>query len=261
MKPLTETKPIELETLLCVHNFCEQNGLKYFLIAGTLIGAVRHKGFIPWDDDVDIEMPREDYDRFVREFNVANYKVVTHENTKNYFYPYAKVFDTRTILDEKMRVKYDNGVGIDVFPIDSLSDNFEEDEKNWKKIKFYRDIISAKLFWLKGMNPVKRCCARLIAAFFNGKKVAEKITRIASAYKGQKTQKSGVAVWGYGRDKERFDSDVYSERILMDFEGHQLYCSKQYDKILTQVYGDYMTPPPVEKRSSTHHFEAYYLED
>lgn len=122
-----EHKKIQLSILRDIDVFCQKNQIKYFLAFGTLLGAIRHKGFIPWDDDIDIAMPRPDYNKFILSFNgmVDNLKVLAPEIDLDYYAPYANVYDTRTVLEEKgtSHLKFEIGVKIDVFPIDGVPTN------------------------------------------------------------------------------------------------------------------------------------------
>ena len=119
---LEEKKKILVSILSEVHNFCDENNLKYFLPGGTLIGAVRHKGFIPWDDDIDIYMPRNDYEKFLCEFNKESerYQVISLK-TDGYYLPFGKVIDTKTVLIENVDSDYKMGIYLDIFPLDNLS--------------------------------------------------------------------------------------------------------------------------------------------
>ncbi|MFR5682857.1 MAG: phosphorylcholine transferase LicD [Clostridia bacterium] len=119
---LEEIKSIQLDILSQVANYCDRNGLRYFLAYGTLLGAVRHKGYIPWDDDIDIMMPRPDYMQFINSFNNEKcaLRVGSHYLDKNYPYVIAKVYDTSTLCKENIDVEYSIGINIDVFPIDGL---------------------------------------------------------------------------------------------------------------------------------------------
>ncbi|MBQ8445584.1 MAG: LicD family protein, partial [Opitutales bacterium] len=123
-----ELKQIQLGILDKVHEFCEKNGITYFLSSGTLIGAVRHKGYIPWDDDLDLYMPRADYDKFIKLFSAnspENTKLLSLETDKKYQYPFAKVIDDRTeMVETAVGESFKIGVYIDVFPVDSVPDNF-----------------------------------------------------------------------------------------------------------------------------------------
>ena len=120
-----EIKPILLEIMAAIHEFCEQNGIKYSLWGGTLLGAVRHDGFIPWDDDIDIAMARRDYDRFIREFQSEHFAVEACEKDSNYIYTFAKVYDKRTLKDEA--IHYGNpwrtGMEVDIFPLEEYAED------------------------------------------------------------------------------------------------------------------------------------------
>ena len=127
MKIITseELKAIQLDLLQKTADFCKENGIRYYLCGGTLLGAIRHKGYIPWDDDIDISMPRPDYDRFISMFNKPenDYQVIDMSNNKKYGLPFAKVHDTRTFVDELQYTKDQFGVYIDIFPIDGVGED------------------------------------------------------------------------------------------------------------------------------------------
>ena len=130
---LSEIKKIELDILRAFRSFCEKNSLRYFLAYGTLLGAVRHGGFIPWDDDIDVAMPRTDYERFLKEFRDERYEVYDLSK-KGYFYPFAKLCDTTTVLIEEMSVKNSIGVYIDIFPMDGIADNDQSQHSKAKRL-------------------------------------------------------------------------------------------------------------------------------
>ena len=122
---IQELRGVQLGILDDIHAFCVDNGIRYFLACGTLIGAVRHKGYIPWDDDIDLYMPRDDYERFINEFKSVsgNCRVLDPKKEKHYYYTYAKVVDKRTLLVEPEADGYRIGVYVDVFPVDYVTDN------------------------------------------------------------------------------------------------------------------------------------------
>ena len=132
----SEMREIQLKMMDCIHHFCIKNKIKYSLAFGSLLGAVRHKGFIPWDDDIDIMMLRSDYELFVNTFNCynSNYKVYDYRKDTQYYYAFAKVCDERTLRIESSKVQ-GLGVFIDVFPIDYYADTEKEAKRIIKKAK------------------------------------------------------------------------------------------------------------------------------
>ena len=151
---LDELKSIQLDLLQKTADFCENNGLRYFLCGGTLLGAIRHKGYIPWDDDIDIAMPRQDYDRFVKIFNHPEnyYQVVNLETNAEYAYAFAKVYDNRTILKELHYPGDTFGVYIDILPADGVKDAAQIKKimllhkiLNTKRANYYKRTLSKKI--------------------------------------------------------------------------------------------------------------------
>ena len=144
---LEEQRDIQKELLKELKEICDNNNIIYFLGGGTLLGAIRHKGYIPWDDDVDVMMPRKDYEILLEIFDdncKENHKILTYINTEDYYYSFAKIVDTNTILHEgKLRTIKEMGIYIDIFPIDFLPDDKKKTEKIFKKYKLLYKIISA----------------------------------------------------------------------------------------------------------------------
>ena len=262
MEKLTdkEVKQIELDILNYVHNFCEENGLKYIMNYGTLIGAVRHKGFIPWDDDIDISMPRDDYEKFIVSFpQNGRYKILDHRTSKDYFNNFVKVIDTNTtIVDNRNDKTYDSGLFIDIFPMDRFDDmkvvyktyNLE----SFKLLSFskhcnivygdsvIKDIIrSVCWFLLKPVSPT----------FF-----AKKIDKASAKYTNDNGKYIGLLASKF-KEKEVLEFDPFENIIDMPFEGIVLKGPKEYDKLLRQYYGDYMQLPPDDKQVNPHELDAY----
>ena len=135
---MDEIKSVELEILKYIHNFCIENDIKYFLNYGTLIGAVRHKGFIPWDDDIDICMFRKDYEKFIDLFSKDDgiYKILSLETDDKYYNNFMKVINSKTKIEDERNYKtYDLGIFVDIFPIDSF-DDLKLVEKTYKLESF-----------------------------------------------------------------------------------------------------------------------------
>ena len=143
-----EFKPILVDMLKTIDKFCSDNNLKYFLAYGTLLGAVRHKGFIPWDDDIDIIMPRSDYQKFIQYFNKGTQshtlQVVDCYSTNNYYLPFAKLIHTGTVVLENVNNAIPLGVFIDVFPLDNMTDQFKKSKKFFNSISLYRNLLTLK---------------------------------------------------------------------------------------------------------------------
>ena len=155
---LEELKCIQLDLLQKTAEFCENNGIRYFLCGGTLIGAIRHHGYIPWDDDIDISMPRPDYDKFIKIFNKPEnyYQVIDMSNNSKYGFPFAKVHDTRTLVNELQYSRDSFGVYIDIFPIDGVGED--------KQV--YRILKLRKLLHTKKANYYQRTLKKKIINTF-----------------------------------------------------------------------------------------------
>lgn len=254
---LRDAQMIMVDILKGVHELCEKHGIKYFLDAGTLIGAVRHKGFIPWDDDVDIGILREDYNKFLK---IAKYKLPKHLflqtfETDEYYdiYPTpCKVRYNNTIfLEEGMKENYKmhNGIFIDVFPYDSLPKyNFiykiqrtlsYNVLKSFKRIKDIPEKLSLK-------NKITFTFYRLIVKMFPNKRRLKFFDFLIS-WNDSNSEYMGYGVDTYWSQYVYKKSD-YFDLIKLEFEGAYFYAPKNYDAILTQLYGDYMTMPKEEDR-------------
>ena len=255
-----ELRKIQLDLLQKTADFCESNGLRYFLCGGTLIGAVRHKGYIPWDDDIDIAMPRPDYDRFVMTFNQPDnyYQVVNLDTNPDYAYDFAKVYDNRTVFKELHYHGTTFGVNIDVFPADAVKDAAQIHKikllhkvLNTKRANYYKRTLSKKIINTFG---------KLLLLPFSAHQIATWMDNEARKYAFGSVPKAGVIAnpFGLGEmvDKSVFDSDVYRE-----FEGRKYRVPIGYDTWLRSIYGDYMQLPPVEHRVTHHTFEAWWKDE
>jgi len=254
-------KDIQLDILQNVAEFCNQNNITYFLAYGTLIGAIRHKGYIPWDDDIDIAMPRPDYDRFIRLFNnmqKSHIKVIAMDNDKHYGFSFAKVHDTRTIINETQYKKDKFGVYIDVFPIDGV--------KDYKQVKVLR--IANKCLHTKKANFSQRKLSKIIINFF-GKilllpfsthTMLKFIDRMARKHPFGSTPFAGGICDSVVGKRAIVDANFFKDVQLQEFEGRLYNIPIGYDGWLRSIYGDYMQLPPEEKRKTHHVFEAWWKE-
>lgn len=251
---LQTIKAYEIDILDAIDSFCRQRSLTYFLAYGTLLGAIRHNGFIPWDDDIDICMPRKDYDIFVREFQGNDrYKVISYETDPRYPRIFAKVIDTRTVAEETTaQYECDYGVFVDIFPTDGVPDDPEKRKKYISRI--------TKLIYM-----VKRGTENAPAASFadtvknrlskwGRRNFATAVIRhLSSKYSCDNCRYVGD-ILAYG---QVFEKECFSETIEVEFEGKRYLGPKGYDGYLTSQYGDYMQLPPVEDRVLTHGLRVY----
>lgn len=256
-------KEIQLEILDTVADFCNWNGIKYWLNAGTLLGAVRHKGYIPWDDDVDIAMLRKDYDKFMETFNTHNsrYKFASYENDPESFTHFGKVFDTSTVLYEPNEKGEKLSVYIDVF----VMDNAPEDEALREKMFRRRDILyvcnlGRKLpIFLKptrggGIRRLAVSLFRAVLRVFPRHYFVERLVRNAKTFAGKDSEFCGDFTGTHNAVMRR---ELMEKLTLVEFEGKKYNAPAGYDEWLRKLFGDYMSIPPVEKRASTHFFKAY----
>ena len=245
-----ERKKIQLDLMQSIHDYCEKNNIKYTLAFGSLLGAVRHKGFIPWDDDIDIEMLREDYDRFINSYYDEEhpfYKVNDVTTDMEYDIPFAKISDERTIFYENTNSK-DVGIYIDVFPIDNLFDDKESCVAYMKKV--YREIKIPRnvkyLRWDKHRNWYKNIFYYLLKPLLIGKSTrsfAEKLIKKGIFHKNIETKYVGLVCDGFKNLHSIVERSMFEEVVNMEFEDRSFKGIKRYDEYLTNEYGDYMTPP------------------
>lgn len=258
---LEELKQIQLRILIIVHNYCTSNGINYSLSSGTLIGAVRHKGYIPWDDDIDIYMLRPDFERFEKEFSDPYLRIMSPNSDAKCIYPYGKVYDSRTSLIENVDNNMDcMGVNIDVFVIDSVPDNIRERKRLFRKNKILEDILIFKTIrFRKGRSILKNVCLFLGKLFFYPVSLRRIITNkfnLCIPYNPSSKEICNVMA-GNGINA-CIPSNYMKNFMDINFEGRIFRCMEEYDKYLRLNYGDYMQLPPEEKRVSTHVFKAYW---
>ena len=268
-KPLSleELKRYQLGILDAVAAFCNQNGIRYFLSGGTLLGAVRHKGYIPWDDDIDICMLREDYEKFIRIFNDANerYKVYSIENNPTFLREYGKVLDTQTLLYEPDENGYKLCVNIDLFIMDAapaedqiVTEMYDRRDKLRRK-KILRE--QSKYQRVTGFHSLWYYIQGVFRRMVPERYYVLQLVKNAKRFRDPKSEFVGDFSGIYhGLPRTKVKRELFAESTLLDFEGKRYSAPAGYDAWLTALYGDYMVLPPEEKRVSHHSFVAYSLE-
>ena len=261
---IEEHKSIQLAILKYVAEFCENNGLRYFLADGTLIGAIRHKGFIPWDDDIDIQMPRPDLNRLISIFNKQS-----GSNKFHLIYPkdpiaqhyMVKIVDTDTVKIEPY-LNYSNGflgVDIDVFALDGCPDDEREFVKWGLEIRGYNKAYTYKKKSVlrgilgRGKDIIKKRTIAKFVPLLSSDDIMDKIYTLVNKYPYDKSKY--IARIGIS-DHFRTLPDCW-EPEYAEFEGDWFRVPRGYDEILTKQYGDYMKLPPIEKQV-THHVNNVY---
>jgi len=262
MRPILrdELKQRQLEILDAVAAFCEENGIAYWIDCGTLLGAIRHKGYIPWDDDIDIGMLRPDFERFSELFNRENKRFYfsTIDYDATFLYSHGKVMDTETVLYEPDKNGIKLAINVDIFVYDNAPDSDTEMKKQYDKRDKYRKLHNLRIIKTKpNGNLVRRFavrCMRLFVKFFPKNYFMKKMSENAKRYADVQTKRVGnfTSFTRMSCDKSAFDAFIYAE-----FEGKNYRIPRGYDAWLKAFYGDYMKLPPEEKRVSHHHFEAY----
>lgn len=247
-------KKILLDILIAIDSFCDKEKIRYSLGYGTLLGAARHKGFIPWDDDVDLIMQRQDYNRFCDKFpRDGVYRLYDCHNTPGYIYPYAKVADSRTQLVMN-NSNIPMGINIDIFPIDDLADSREESWMIFKRVRCYK-----KLFLLKGSMPSSLHTKLYNIAVTIGKVLLfpVRLSTITKKYVGAteslispKSVYVGNAT--LARKCDIFPREIFNNYTTLLFEGREFSCVSGYEILLENLYGNWKKLPPEEKRVAPH---------
>lgn len=261
---INEYKERILDILVKVDKICRENNYVYVIFYGTLLGAVRHKGFIPWDDDIDIVMPREDYYKlgeYIINHPELGLNYIDIKNRKDTIYYCAKVCDSETVVKES-RYKQIKGYGafIDVFPLDYLPEEEDKRIKQQRKELFWVKLLqhSAELSPGKGVGikqKILKNIAFLFAKFFDTEKIISEMHQRYILFNAIPTRYMGVP-W----ESIPFEAQWFNDRVEVEFEGKKFFAPAEMKKVLSLSYGNYMQLPSEEDRIYKHHLECYKID-
>ncbi len=264
----TELKSRLLAMMAWFHDFCRENGIRYYALGGTMLGAVRHQGFIPWDDDIDVGVPRSDYERLERLIAASEQRRYVFESprspAKEYLYAFSKLYDTETTLVENTRFQIRRGIYLDIFPLDGMGDTEEEARRRFGAIDRRFKLLLARTTGIrKGRNILKNAsvmAARLIPDFLlENKEFVRRIDRLASGIDFDSCTYGGNP-FGAWRGREIMPRRVMGTPTLYPFEDMEIYGAEDADAYLTHLYGNWKQLPPEEKRVSHHDYLLCDLE-
>lgn len=262
---IEQQRQIQLDLLIYVDSFCRDNHIDYSLAFGTLLGAVRHKGYIPWDDDIDIMMTRKNYERFRNLYSSERFPFADLKNSKSHPVSMGKIYDSQTYFYYQGNIKRDYGLFIDVFPLDVVPEQEGIRMKWLKKVKWYSKLNQFKnnsfTFSLKQPKITHRVLGCFVKMFFSSSNIHNKLDSLYFKYDKDSSKILGVPavmVMSKKNLSKMFPQRLFDNYIMLDFEGKQFQCIQKYDEFLRIFYGDYMQLPPVEKRIGKHGIKAYY---
>ena len=258
-----EIKKREFQILLYFRDFCKDHHLRFSLAGGTLLGAIRHKGFIPWDDDIDVCMPRSDYQRFIKEYSAEQSKYMLVSNQcGNLNVPYSALRDQETVVKSQFS-EITSSLWIDIFPVDGLPDNMEKIKQIYHNVFRYRTVLMLNSCRLGEGRTVLRKYSKFIlkplAKLYGVRRCIQNMERLALQYPYDQAKFVGAITWGLHGMGEKMLKSEFEKMIEVDFEGEKFPAFSCWDSYLTGLYGDYMKLPPIEERR-THDMVVYLKE-
>ena len=265
--PFESVRDIQLGLLDALVSFCEEHSLRYYISGGTLLGAVRHGGYIPWDDDIDVNMPRPDCDRLLEltggRLN-GHIEIGAFDGPITHSVPFIRLYDTDYVMrleSETGKLRSYSNVSIDLFPIDGLPKSERLSRFHYflakscvvmRRLAFYRGL-TGKWDWHRYIRFFSTLPAKLVG-WKNWNRLIQKISR---KYGYEKSEKVGVVCCCVHTNTERMPKEWYGEAKELSFEGRTLRAPNNYEGYLKNIYGDYMKLPPEEKRIRKHHYRVY----
>ena len=258
---IDELRELQMHILDYVDSFCRKNGIEYTISGGSLLGAIRHGGFIPWDDDVDIQMIREVYDHFTKIWNQSShypYRLINIESSNSMGYPFGKIEDQRTVTYVHGVAR--TGVFIDVFPVDNVLDDKDFLIRHKKIRRLYNRLFAAYALESRRINPInlaKRIRLFIIAGFYTRKQYAVIINNLAQNKRSITCPFVYEMIAG-ARCKRPIPKEVFDEYNDIIFENRVYRSVKNTDLYLSLTFGNYMQLPPLEKQVRVHDFDPFW---
>ena len=265
---LREIQQRELDLMIEFDRIARKYNLKYSMWTGTLLGAVRHKGFIPWDDDIDVTMPRPDYERLIR-LNKKKKLWSSHVKLKcfedgNLDAPFMKLFDTDTVIKEDNFTQSDvKNLWIDIFPVDGLPT-----DRHKLKLLYHVALNLCRLNVAsvvrngygssKAVIIIKDLFMKPFANVVGRRNISKLQKKLAGLHPYKTSKLCGMVTWAYDGPGQALTKKEYETLVELPFEGHKFFAMSAWDKNLKGIFGDYMKLPPEEERI-THNLEAYSL--
>lgn len=256
---LKKIHKIELSALVKFDEVCRKYNIRYSLAAGTMLGAIRHHGFIPWDDDIDVIMLREDLKR-LRKVDVSEwgseYFYQSHQTDSRYLYTFDKLRVNGTYFGEKALegtgIKH-TGVYIDIFSVEKVPENFKQNIQVFQ-FNMIRLLFMAKYINIDFRKGMEKKIAKILRMFLKNvsdEKLFEKYVKIITKYNNTNSEKYR-AFTSFNARKEVYKEKYFDELIDVEFEGKSFKVTKYYDEILTKLYGNYMNLPPKNQQINKH---------
>ena len=269
-----EMQAVELEILKVLSNICEEQNLDYFLMYGTLLGAARHKGFIPWDDDLDIMMKRSDYDKLLKylvehEKELMPYKLFSKVNNPEYPFMISRFCDTRYKYVANNEKDCGMGLFVDIYPLDGAGHSWKEVKKKGNYFRFLSSmcfLASREHFFVDHVEysskmSIKQTVIKiplyLIAKVTGVEFWFKRLEKLKDKYKYDECEFVGPTTWQSDYRRDVMKKEWVDETIFVQFEDSKFRAPKRYKDVLKHKYGNYMEMPPVEKRVATHDYKAY----
>lgn len=255
---LEQVQSIQLEIMDEVHRICVKNHITYYMIAGTLLGSVRHSGFIPWDLDIDLAMMRDEYERFrtacMRELD-ESFAYLDFRTIPDYARPHALVSrkNTRLYLKyDRLNPKRENyGVYLDIFPLDNAPDQEALRRRQARRLRWIKKFKDYRIPYSYSRSAQRRNMHYLVSALLRWipvRAINGWQQRQMQRYRGVETKCVCSMASKYAYEKQCMPREIYGKARLLDFCGRQYYAPEKYTEYLTRLYGDFMTLPPVEQQ-------------